>query len=397
LTGQRLLIIDHDEATIKFLSLNFQKAGYLVFAATNTKEGLIEAYKNRPHVIILDPQTIDIPLSDFIGRIRKDRRVTKSKLIAFSSLTKPEDIQAINALDINYHLAKESDAFPALHNTVTQAIRDLVSKQPAKITTLPELDTATIISEKVGKIIVFLSAKGGTDTSSICANLAHVCNETKEKEVVVVDLVLPIGSIATIVGYQEAFNITQAAAMKMADISSKFLNDNMYQSEMWNFHLLAGAHNPKQANDLDVSRIPEIIAILKKSFDYIFIDLGRSLSRISLPIIQSADQIVLIISLDEATALLTYSVWEFLQSIGIKKEKVYILINRAVGLEGFSKSEVEEELGVIITNAIPHMGREFTVANNLHRPLISKLPDDAAIIAMRQAIREINQRIEVGN
>jgi MinD-like ATPase involved in chromosome partitioning or flagellar assembly len=183
--------------------------------------------------------------------------------------------------------------------------------------------------------------------------------------------------------------------MDMAEISPRFLHENLHQPEMWNFQLLAGSPNPNQANELDVSRIPEIINIMKRSFDFVFIDLGRSLSRISLPIIQSADQIVLILSLDESTALLTYSVWDFLKSIGIRKEQVYILINRAVGLEGFAKVEVEEKLGVIITNAIPHLGREFTLANNLHQPIQYKYPDDAATIAMRQAVREIHQRAEV--
>ncbi len=395
MTGHRLLIIDRDEANIKFLDFNFQKEGYLVFTASNMKEGLIEAFKNRPHVIIFDPQVNDIPFAEFVRKLRKDRRVTKSKLIAFSSLTKPEDIQKLQTINLDHCLTKESNAFPVLNESVKDAIHDLISRHPAPQKTPPILDTTTIVKEKEGKIIVFLSAKGGTGTSSICANLAHISNERKDQQVAVVDLVLPIGSIATIVGYQEPFNIVKAAAMDLAEISPNFLKENLHQPERWNFHLLAGSPDPKQANDLDVSRIPDIINIMKKSFDFIFIDLGRSLSRISLPIIQSADQIVLILSLDEATALLTYSLWDFLQSISIKKEDVYMLINRAIGLEGFSKAEVEEKLGVLITNSIPHLGREFTIANNMHQPILDKLPDDAAIIAMRQAVREINQKIKI--
>lgn len=395
MTGYRLLIIDRDEAIIKYLGLNFKKVGYQVFAATNMKEGLIEAFKNRPHVIIFDPQVNNIPLAEFVGKLKKDRRVTKSKLIAFSSLTRSEDIQNLQTLNIDHYLFKEDNAFPMLNESVKEAINDLVSSHPAPPKKPPDLDSATIAKEKRGKIIVFLSAKGGTGTSSICVNLAHICNERKEQQVVVIDLVLPIGSIATIVGYQEAFNIVKATAMDFADISPNYFNENLHQPKMWNFHLLAGSSDPKQAHDLDASRIPEILNIMKKSFDLIFIDLGKSLSRISLPIIQSADQIVLIFSLDEATTLLTYSVWDFLQSIGIKSEDVYMLINRAVGLEGFSKAEVEKKLGVLITDSIPNLGREFTLANNMHQPILDKFPDDAVTIAMRQAVHEISQKIEI--
>jgi MinD-like ATPase involved in chromosome partitioning or flagellar assembly len=211
----------------------------------------------------------------------------------------------------------------------------------------------------------------------------------------VVDLVLPIGSIASIVGYEGSFNIVEVAAKTSSEISSEYLREALPQPEMWSFQLLAGSPDPKQANELDISCIPLIIDSMRRSFDYVFVDLGKSLSQISLPIIQAADQIVVILSLDEATAKLTYSVWDFLKSKGIRKEQVYMLINRAVGLEGFSKSEVEEQLGLVITNAIPFMGREFTLANNLHQPILHKFPDDAATIAMRQAVREIHQRAEV--
>ena len=148
MTGNRLLIIDRDEATIKFLGFNFQKEGYLVFSATNMKEGLIQAFKNRPHVIIFDPQVNDISLPEFIGKVRKDRRVTKSKIIAFSSLTNPEDIQNLQSLDLDHYLAKEGDAFPLLNESVKEAITDLISRHPAPQQPPHELDTASIVKEK---------------------------------------------------------------------------------------------------------------------------------------------------------------------------------------------------------------------------------------------------------
>jgi MinD superfamily P-loop ATPase len=49
--------------------------------------------------------------------------------------------------------------------------------------------------------MVFLSAKGGTGTSTLCANLATYIQQTNtESRVVVADLVLPIGSMGSIVG-----------------------------------------------------------------------------------------------------------------------------------------------------------------------------------------------------
>ena len=390
MTDYRIVIIDQDQASTKFLGYELSKAGYQVFTANDVKEGMILAYQNRPHVIILDPNLPDISPEEFLNKLKKDRRVARSKVIAFSSLTNPEDIQAAIEMGFDHYLAKEGDALPALLQSVKENIKGFQTKLPTTEETTAE--PAPVQGD--GKTIVFLSAKGGTGTSSICANLAHMFNEREEHNIVVVDLVLPIGSIASIVGYTGELNIVEAAAMTSSEASLDYLRDSLPRPENWNFQLLAGSPNPAQANELDISRIPILFDTLKRAFDYVFIDFGRSLSRISMPIIQSADQIVLILSLDEATATLTNSVWDYLKSNGVRREQVYPFINRAVGLEGFSKSEVEEKLGLVIPNAIPFMGRNFTLANNQHQPILNKFPDDAATIAIRQAVQQVKQRAD---
>ena len=390
MTDYRIVIIDQDQASTKFLGYELSKAGYQVFTANDVKEGMILAYQNRPHVIILDPNLPDISPEEFLNKLKKDRRVARSKVIAFSSLTNPEDIQAAIEMGFDHYLAKEGDALPALLQSVKENIKGFQTKLPTTEETTAE--PAPVQGD--GKTIVFLSAKGGTGTSSICANLAHMFNEREEHKIVVVDLVLPIGSIASIVGYTGELNIVEAAAMTSSEASLDYLRDSLPRPENWNFQLLAGSPNPAQANELDISRIPILFDTLKRAFDYVFIDFGRSLSRISMPIIQSADQIVLILSLDEATATLTNSVWDYLKSNGVRREQVYPFINRAVGLEGFSKSEVEEKLGLVIPNAIPFMGRNFTLANNQHQPILNKFPDDAATIAIRQAVQQVKQRAD---
>ena len=52
---------------------------------------------------------------------------------------------------------------------------------------------------------------------------------------------------------------------------------------------------------LDSERIEQIVDVLHSAYDIIILDLGRSLSRISLPLIQKADLITLIVSTDQST------------------------------------------------------------------------------------------------
>lgn len=235
-----------------------------------------------------------------------------------------------------------------------------------------------------GYLLVFLSAKGGTGTSSLCANFAMTIRNNKpEASVVVLDLVLPIGSIAPIVGYEGNIDLVSVAGLPPAETTREYFHKHLPEIDLWKFQLLAGATDPDGANELNVVRIPEIIRELQASFDYVVVDLGCSLSCISLPIIQKADLLVLTVSTDQNTIANTKTIWEYLQAQGIDAQNVYAILNRAIGLEGLSKVEAEDIIGLKIKTMMPYLGSNFALANNLHQPSIAKYPNETAAIVFK--------------
>jgi pilus assembly protein CpaE len=218
-----------------------------------------------------------------------------------------------------------------------------------------------------------------------------LASEKTDKKVAVIDLVLPIGSIANIVGYDDRFNLATAARLEPDQITAAYFKDNLPRVSGWYFHLLAGSPNPESAMQLSADRIGEILNAILESYDFVIVDLGRSLSRISLPIIQKADVNVLILSTDLATADLTMAVLEFLRSQGVDSQCIYPIQNRAVGLEGMSRLELEKKIGLPIGITMPYMGDNFTVANNRHEPLATRLQNDSSILLLRQAAKQMIQ------
>jgi pilus assembly protein CpaE len=133
------------------------------------------------------------------------------------------------------------------------------------------------------------------------------------------------------------------------------------------------------------------VASLRKTYDYVLVDLGRSLSKISLPIIQQADVLVLVLSTDISTVNLTKKLWHYLSGQGIQPKRVFPILNRAVGLEGLTKAEAEKILGLDIKLMIPYMMGNFTLANNQNTPISIKFPTDTATMVMKQASIEMTQ------
>lgn len=370
-----VLIIDGDAASRAFLEATFRKSGLTVLQTGLGKEGLIFAWRDRPDLIVADPNLPDLPGETLIAKIRQDTRTSQTPCIALSSDPKPERMSSCLSAGFNEYLVKSGQAIPNL----LEAVHRLLSGK-----------TDAEIVRQNGNLFVFLSAKGGTGTSSLCANIAsNIAGNEPEAKVSVADFVLPIGSIAQIVGYQEEMDLFSVAELPVEQVTGAFLLENLPKPPLWEFQLLAGCPDPEKSTRLQAKRLPELISMLQEAFDYVLVDLGRSLSRISLPIIQQADVIVLIVSTDLSTVTLTQKVLEYLQSQGVKSERLYTILNRAVGLEGLTKPEAEKILGIQIQLTLPYMGSNFTLANNQHQPIAHKFPQDTTTIILKQIATDI--------
>ncbi len=93
--------------------------------------------------------------------------------------------------------------------------------------------------------------------------------------------------------------------------------------------------------------------VLRSAYGFIVLDIGRSLSRIGLRLIQNADLIVLVPATDQSTIKLTKTVHDYLQTQGVNSRKVYTILHRAVGLEGLTKAQAEETIGIPIKTTMP--------------------------------------------
>jgi pilus assembly protein CpaE len=353
---------------------------YRLTAATSGQNGLMLAWRDHPDVIFVNMNLPDGAV-DFVRSLRSDKRTEATPCIGYSR--QPTEEQRIGFLESG------GNAFTMTPAAEIADVRSLIQE----VTGFGEEAAET--AERSACSIVFLSAKGGTGTSSLCANIANGIARTHGGlKLVVADLVLPIGSIAQIVGYDGTTNLASVAALPENQVNRDFFQANLPLINAWNFHLLAGAQDPQHANDLKADRILDIVNLLKSSFDMVLIDLGRSLSRISMPIIRNACVVVLILATDASSVALTKTVWDYLRAQGVEERRVYAVLNRAVGLEGLTKAEAENVVGLPIQATFPYMAGNFALANNRHEPILTKFPTDTAAFMMQQVCTQIPQVAE---
>ncbi len=369
----KILIVDGDASSRTYLSAELKKKGYETLAAASGREGLIAAWRDSPVLIVIDPVLADVPGEEVAVRLRSDARTAAVPLIALSSDSQPARQQACAEAGFTRYMIKGPHAMANL-------LEFLVEEMPAEA---PALGGG-------GLVMAFLSAKGGTGTSSLCANLAMTMAAAEPtRRVAVADLVLPIGSIAGIVGCPGTQNLVTASGLAPEETTPELLRSYLCEPAGWGFHLLPGSPDPEHGNSVKAERIAGLIEALKTSHDYVLLDLGRSLSRISLPLIEKADLVVMVLSPDASTAALSKIVWDFLQSKGVKAAAMHVILNRAVGLEGLARAEIEKTVGLPIHTAFPYLGGNLSVANDHHQPYALKYPGDTTTIVLNDTARQM--------
>lgn len=380
---KKILIVDADVASRNFVARKLFEQNYEVLQAGSGKEGLISAWRDHPNLIIVDPVMMDLSGEEIAVKLKQDPRTAELPLIALSGDSSHGRIKSCLDAGFNEYIIKSGQAVATLNDTVSRLF-----------------GLTADVMDQGGLLIIFLSAKGGTGTSSLCANFAMNISQYQPKaRVAVLDLVLPIGSIASIVGYEGEQNIVTVTDMPPEETTPEFFQRELQPVGIWRFGLLAGSPDPESSNQMKVGRIWDVVTSLKASHDYVLVDIGRSLSKITLPLIQHADLVSLIISTDVSAAALTKTLMNYLKSKGVHENSLYTILNRAVGLEGLSKADAENKLGVKINMSMPYLGTNFSFANSQHQPFSLKFPRDTASIIFQDTAREmavLAQKIRLG-
>src|SRR6266536_4293324 len=185
-----VLVIDADEANRNFLAQLLQKKNYKVIHAASGEEGIRWLDQVAPSMVIFDTKLPDLSSMVLIERLQHHPAIADIPCVVLSSHSDPEEMQACLQAGCAEYYIKSGMVMMTLVDAIPRLLvegRRLRKKR-----------------EK-GSLIVFLSAKGGTGTSSLCANIAmNMANHLQQSRIVVADLVLPMGSIASLVGVPDS-------------------------------------------------------------------------------------------------------------------------------------------------------------------------------------------------
>jgi pilus assembly protein CpaE len=201
------------------------------------------------------------------------------------------------------------------------------------------------------ELAVVFSGKGGVGKSLIATNLAVALAAEGEKAAIV-DLDLQFGDVAVMLHAESHPTGIDALAQQGEQVDPEFIDEVMATGPEGVRALLAPA-SPEFADLVNTANLRAILRELAKEYDFIVVDASSHLEERTLEAIEMADQIVVVTSFNFAAIKDTKVTLKLLQSLGVDRDKISVVLNQTRAKVSFQRSEVEESLRFRVLTVLP--------------------------------------------
>lgn len=359
----RVLIADGDQITAGWIKSILEREGCLVESVDTAAAAQSSVMRDMPDFLVLESVLPDGDGFDIVRRLRENPLTRTMHIIILSARGKPEDVMKGMSAGADDYIIKRPGADIQLIGKV-RALQAQPKKGPA---------LESIRSE----VFSFISAKGGTGTTCVCVNIAYaLARQNPKAEILIVDMVFPIGTVGMSLGFESHKTVAKLSHEPVIDRST--VEKYVSSKTRWGFRILLGANDPHEAAEFAVNQVTPLFDVLRTMYDFVLVDFGRGLSRISIPIIEISERIVLILTPDISTVKGSRLIMNHLSSLDISLDRVFVINNRTVGRVWTTVEDIEREIGTRVDVMIPFTIEYMTMAINAAVPFMERFPDHSA-------------------
>jgi pilus assembly protein CpaE len=216
-----------------------------------------------------------------------------------------------------------------------------------------------------GRIVTVISPKGGSGKTVVATNLAVFLAKRCPGEVVLVDLDLQFGDVASALGLIPSYTMytaTQASGSE-ASLLKAFLTPHSSQ-----LLVLCAPDDPTEADDVKEGDAVQIISELSKLFRWVIVDTGAGLDDMTLSVAEVATDLVFVSSTDVLSVRGVQKEAAIMTQLGVRANR-HLLLNRSDAKVGLSSKDISETIGLPIAAEVPS-SRVIPTSVNVGVPVI---------------------------
>ncbi len=243
---------------------------------------------------------------------------------------------------------------------------------------------ATVEGERPGgRIIAVMSPKGGVGKTTISTNLAVGLGKLAGMGVVVADLDLQFGDVAS--GLLLEPQKTIADAVTGAAVQDSMVLKSYLSVHPAGIYALCAPHNPTQIEHITADQVGHLLEQLANEFQYVVVDTAPGLGEHVLATLEHATDVVWVCGMDIPSIKGLRTGLEVLDEIGLLPRHRHVVLNFADRRSGLSLADVEATIGCPVDVTLPR-SRALPFSTNKGIPLLQDGSKDAAAKGLRALV-----------
>jgi Flp pilus assembly CpaE family ATPase len=191
-------------------------------------------------------------------------------------------------------------------------------------------------------VVAVYSPKGGSGGTTVALNLVGALSRRYPGQVLLLDLDLPYNHAALLANLVPTTCLARTAHSPPEAFEEVLLSAVLYHSG--GPMILPGALKPEEADLVTPDLLARALAVLRRSFRYVVVDLGVALSDSVLAVIDHVEHVVLVVTPDISAVKASADALEILITLGLSPDRVTVLLNRRSPKPAVLRETVERTL-----------------------------------------------------
>ena len=229
--------------------------------------------------------------------------------------------------------------------------------------------SAGVSTVREGKVLAFISCKGGSGATFISTNFGYALATLADKKVMLIDLHGQFGDAALYVSEQRPAMTLSDVCSQIARIDGPFLESCLVHVTS-GFGILAASDDPASAVELKSEHIDVILRVARQHYDYIVLDVGRQIDALSLRALDSADAIYPVLQLGLPDIRDGRRLLEIFRTLGYTTDKTRLIVNRYEKGGKLRLQDLQSALGAELLQTIPNDYAAVTDSVNQGVPVL---------------------------
>jgi pilus assembly protein CpaE len=225
-----------------------------------------------------------------------------------------------------------------------------------------------------GELLAFLNAKGGSGSTFLASNLGYALAATGKK-VLLVDLNLFFGDLVTNVTDREPGSSVLDLA-RQGDILDASLLASSVLAARENLYVLAAPLLPYRSDVLTPAVLQKILELALGEYDFVILDVGRTLDPTSIKALDLATRIYLILQLSLPAIQNVKRIETVFEGLGYGQDKLNVVVNRYEKNGAIGLGELERATQTKVARTVPASYEAVMASINQGVPLPMLLPRD---------------------